>query len=115
MRFALVLALLVCIAGLVLAFQNPGAARVSFLAWQFESSLALVLLIAFGAGILAGMLLMLPGRIRAGLTASSRRRELDEVSRKLTECEARLARAEAAVTSLSAPKPDETAKSAPTN
>lgn len=107
MRFALVLALLVCIAGLVLAFQNAGPAHVSFLVWQFESSLALVLLIAFGAGILAGMLLMLPGRIRAGLTASSRRREVDGLTRKLAECEAKLEQAEAALTGLRAPKPEE--------
>jgi uncharacterized integral membrane protein len=94
MLFSLLLALLTTIAALIFAFQNAAPARVSFLAWQFESPLALVLLISFGGGLLAGALLLLPGRIRAGLAAAGQKRELAALNRKLAECEGKLEEAE---------------------
>ncbi len=112
MRLVLVLALLVCVAGLVLALQNPAATQVRFVVWRFESPLALVLMTAFAAGLLAGLLLMLPGRIRAGLAAASRKREADELARRLSDYETKLAQAESALgrpTPPSSPAPETSA------
>src|SRR3989337_2093105 len=90
MLLSLLLALLMTIAALLFAFQNAQAARVTFLVWHFESSLALILVVSFAAGLLAGSLLLLPGRVRAGLASASQRRELAGLSRRVTERQARL-------------------------
>lgn len=70
------LALLISLAALAFAVQNTGAVTVSFLIWQFESSLALVLLIAFGLGALVSVLLLAPPLFMARLSAQSLRRNL---------------------------------------
>ncbi len=109
MFFSLLLALLMTVAALIFAFQNAEPARVSFLVWQFESSLALFLVVSFAAGLLSGILLLVPGRIRAGLGASSQRRELAAVTRRLEECQGRLEEAERKISSLTPAEPPGTA------
>jgi uncharacterized integral membrane protein len=105
MLFSLLLALLMTVAALIFAFQNAEPARVSFLVWQFESSLALILVVSFAAGLVAGLLLLLPGRIRAGLAVSSQKREAAALTRRLTECQEKLGAAEARLSSLAAEGP----------
>lgn len=48
---------------LVFALQNTAIVTLSFLGWQFESSLALVIIIAAAAGVLMGILSALPSII----------------------------------------------------
>ena len=112
MLFSLLLALLITVAALVFAFQNAGPARVSFLVWQFQSSLALVLVVSFAAGLVSGVLLVLPARIRAGLAAASQKRELANLNRRLTECQSKLEGAETTMTSPTAAESPRTAGSA---
>src|SRR3972149_5495174 len=95
MLLSLLLARLMTIAALIFAFQNAEPAQVTFLVWQFESSLALVLVVSFAAGLLSGSLLLLPDRVRAGLASASHRRELAGLSRRLTEGPGKLDAAEA--------------------
>lgn len=94
MLLSILIALLMTVAALVFAFQNAGPAQVSFLVWHFQSSLALVLVVSFGAGLASGVLLVLPGRIRTGFVAGRQKRELATLNRRLEECQAKLEEAE---------------------
>lgn len=70
------IALLLSLAALAFAIQNTSLVTVTFLMWRFESSLALVLLIAFALGVLVSALLFLPGLITARISARSMRQKL---------------------------------------
>ncbi|HEX9191335.1 MAG TPA: LapA family protein [Candidatus Deferrimicrobiaceae bacterium] len=77
-----VLILLVLLLAVVAAFavQNPGVITVRFLNFTWPTSLLAVIVAAFGAGVLAGWLAILPGyfRRRSGIsTANKRIRELE--------------------------------------
>ena len=95
MLFPLVLALVLSLAALLFAFQNADPAVVDFLVWQFESSLAVILVISFGAGLLAGILMVLPARIRSGLKSSTIKKDLAALEAKLAESQRKLEEAEA--------------------
>jgi uncharacterized integral membrane protein len=90
MIFPLIVGLLLSIVALIFAFQNPQMAHVSFLFWSFDSSLVLVLVICFAGGLLAGVLMVLPARIRAALTAGRRGRRVEALESELAECKSRL-------------------------
>jgi uncharacterized integral membrane protein len=96
MVFPLILGLLLSIVALVFAFQNAQIAHISFIVWHFDSSLALVLVICFAAGLLAGILMVLPGRIRSALANSKSRREVATLEGELADCRGKLMQLEAA-------------------
>lgn len=81
----LVLVLLVIVMGLVAAFaiQNPGIITVRFFHLSADTSLPVIIVAAFGAGVLVGLL---PG-IPAALRRKRRIRELeaDLAARRRTE------------------------------
>lgn len=81
MIISLVLGFLLGAAALLFAIQNTGPAALTFLGWQFESSLALLILIAFGAGALTALLVSLPSAIRDGF----RIMKLKRANRALSE------------------------------
>jgi uncharacterized integral membrane protein len=61
----LVIGLIVAILAVIFALQNPVPTVISFLFWQSgEVSLALVLLVTFLIGVVATVLVLLPGIIR---------------------------------------------------
>ena len=60
----LALSLAVGVLTCVFALQNAAPVRVSFLAWQYEASMALVLLTTFALGAVAGLFAALPGLIK---------------------------------------------------
>jgi putative membrane protein len=62
MIIALVLILIVVVA--VFSVQNASVVSLTFLAWHFETSLALVVLISLLIGMLAGMVFVWWTRIR---------------------------------------------------
>lgn len=70
------IALLISLAALAFAVQNTSVVTVSFLLWRFESSLALVLLIAFALGALVALLLLAPPLMTARFSARSLRQKL---------------------------------------
>jgi len=114
MVFALILALAFAIVAVIFALQNPMTVTVSLFGYPFEGSLALVILVAVAVGILIGVLVMTPGRIKSSLSNARNRKKigsleasLDEHKSKLTEAEKPAAPTPAPV---SAPKADETPK-----
>jgi len=60
MQFSMLVALFIAIAAVIFAIQNLITVHVSFIAWQFDGPLALVLLIVFAAGFLASALISAP-------------------------------------------------------
>ncbi len=56
--------LLLGIAAVIFALQNVEVITVSFFTWELTGSLALILMLAIGAGLLASALLILPESIK---------------------------------------------------
>jgi len=90
MIISLILGLILSLAALVFALQNTQSVRISFLVWHVNGSLALLLIIFFLVGLLAGVLVILPGRIRSSLAKGRNSRELAELKVKLDECKGKL-------------------------
>lgn len=89
MELYLILAAILGIFVAVFAIQNAAAVTVKFLLWEFQSSLAVLIIISMLAGMLLVFLLSLPGRLK-------RRKELYDKQKKIKELERRLAELEAA-------------------
>lgn len=85
MTILLILALLIAIIAVIFALQNTAMVIVSFFAWQFEQSLALVLLITVIVGVLIGVLTVLPGSIRSRWRLSGQKKKMDALDKKLKE------------------------------
>ena len=64
MQILLFVSLAVAILTVVFALQNNAPASLGFLSWTFESSQAVVILVAVAAGALVSFLAALPGMIR---------------------------------------------------
>lgn len=76
------------IAALVFALQNNEIVALNFLNWEFESSLAVVTLMAVLVGVLMYALLALPGAIRSAVAAHTLRRENKMLREQLAEAQA---------------------------
>lgn len=85
MILALILALVFAIFAVIFALQNPTVVQVSFLTYQGEWALALLILVSVGVGILIGILVMLPGVLRRAWTVGILRRKVNELEKALQE------------------------------
>lgn len=93
----LLVALLIVIIAVVFALQNAVPVTISFLVWQLEGSLALVLLASFMLGVLAALLVTLPGMIRRGATIVSLKRQVSGQEKAISSLEKEQAKAAAPV------------------
>lgn len=75
MILSLVIGFLLGVAALLFALQNTAIVALSFLGYQFESSLALLVLIALATGIVLALLVSIPSAVRDGLRIMSLKRE----------------------------------------
>ena len=64
MIFPLIIGILLGVVSVVFALQNVMVVTLTFFSWQFEGSLALILLLAVVMGILISLLVVLPESIR---------------------------------------------------
>lgn len=85
MSILLILALLIAIIAVIFALQNTTAVTVSFFVWQFDQSLALVLLLTLAVGVLIGIFTILPGSIRSKWRLSSQRKKMDSLEKTLQQ------------------------------
>jgi len=83
MSILLIFALLIAIVAVIFALQNTAAVTVSFFAWQFHQSLALVLILTVIVGVLIGILTILPGSIRNRWRLSNQRKKIDALEKSL--------------------------------
>ena len=80
---AIVLAALVAI----FALQNSAVIMVSFLGWHWEASLALILILVLGAGILVGYLAGLPSAWKSKSELRQQRREIKDLEKEVGDQE----------------------------
>lgn len=82
MQLIIVLAMVLGIASVAFALQNNVPVTVTLLVWRFDSSLAMVLLLAFALGGLVVALASTPGTIRRQWTASRLARQIQDLERE---------------------------------
>lgn len=85
MHLMLILGVVFAIGAVVIALQNNVAVIVSIALWQFEESLALVLLVALELGVLIAGLLSSPTVIRGEWNASRLRHQIAALEEKLNQ------------------------------
>ncbi len=83
MQFLLVAALLIAVTAVVFALQNTAVVTIYFLGWIVQGSLALVLLITFGFGLITNALASLPSRIKKNKTIAQQKRLIQELEASL--------------------------------
>ena len=70
MKFALIAAIIVSALMAYFAVENSQQTQVSFLGWYFDAPLVIILLLSFGAGVVATFLATLPGSFRKSMEIS---------------------------------------------
>jgi len=89
MQLMLIIGIVFAIGAVLFALQNNVPVVVTLAVWQFEGSLAMVLLLALGLGVLIAGLLSSPTVIRGQWTAARLRRQVVDLERQVTEHQAR--------------------------
>jgi len=95
MQLFLVLALIISIVAVVFALQNLTPITVNLLAWQFQGSLALVLLIALAVGVLTSVLVSMPAVIRRNRSTSTHAKRILELENQLADRDKKIRELEA--------------------
>lgn len=85
MQLMLVLGIVFSIGAVLFALQNDVAVTVNLAVWQFDGSLALVLMMALGLGVLIMGLLSSPAVIRGQWTTIRLRHQIVDLERELAE------------------------------
>jgi uncharacterized integral membrane protein len=79
---ALVLALLFAVVAAIFAIQNPTPVDVKFLTWDVvDGSLAVILILSYGIGVITGVLLLLPGLLRRSVQLAVQKKKIDDLAR----------------------------------
>ena len=94
MVFALILALAIAIVAVLFALENTMMVTVSFFGYAVDGSLALFILISVGLGVLIGVLMMTPGRVKSSLSNARNRKKIGSLEASLEEHKAKLSQAE---------------------
>ncbi len=90
MEFYLIVAAIVGVVIAAFAIQNATPVAVRFLMWEFESSLAVVIILSLLAGMLLIFLISLPGRLKRHKEIFDKNRRIAELEKKVAELEKRL-------------------------
>ncbi|GAB4530375.1 MAG: hypothetical protein Fur0018_17660 [Anaerolineales bacterium] len=91
MTLSILLALLIALVAVVFALQNATTVTLAFLTWQFQGSLALLLLLTLAVGFVVGWLAATPSLIRSRLEKGALRKQITSLEERLNEEHARLA------------------------
>ena len=105
MQLLLVCGVVFAIIAVMFALQNNATVAVSFAFWHFESSLAVVLLLALGLGVIIAGLVSSPAVIKGRWTAARFRRSATDWEGEKAALEQRVADLEAELARLRPPPP----------
>jgi len=94
MQLAVIVAIVIAVAGVAFATQNSVPATVVFLFWRFDGSLGVILLLALALGALIVALLSTPATLRANWVIRRQRKEIDSLKTANAEARARAAEVE---------------------
>jgi lipopolysaccharide assembly protein A len=78
-----IIGLLIGIAAVIFALQNVEVITVTFFSWELTGSLALILMLAIGAGLLVSALLILPESIKNHFRYRSLKKENAKLAEEL--------------------------------
>ena len=90
MQIFLIISLLIAALATIFAVQNADVITITFLFWEFQGSLALVLLVALAAGALTSFFASLPSLIRKKLTVNNQKKKIKDLEAQLTKQEQKL-------------------------
>lgn len=90
MQLAIIAAIFAAIIGVAFAMQNNVPVTVNFLLWRFDSSLAMVLLLALAFGALVVALLTTPATLRWQWQRARQRKRIAELERACDELRTRI-------------------------
>lgn len=103
MQIFLFFALIIAVLAVFFALQNSDPVSVKFAVWEFNSSLAFVLLLALFAGALISFFFSLPSNLKARWTIRQQRKKLTEYENNLTQIKAKLEDTEQKLLALQSP------------
>lgn len=83
MIFLVIIGLAMAILAILFAFQNAETVAISFGVWQFEQSLAVILILTLGLGIIISLLLSLPTILKRGWQTKRQKQKIAELEQKL--------------------------------
>lgn len=105
MQLMIIAAIFVGIGAVAFAMQNNLPVTVNFLLWRFDSSLAMVLLLALAMGAIVVALLTTPGTLRRQWLLARQRRQLEELEKRCEVQREAIARLENRSTASSPAEP----------
>ena len=83
MIFIVILGVIITIAAILFALQNSAVVILTLGIWQLEQSLAIVLLITLGIGIIISLLISLPTIIKRGWQTSRQKKRIQALEVEL--------------------------------
>lgn len=83
MQLTVILGIAVAIGGVMFALQNNVPVTVTFLVWRFDSSLAMVLLLALALGAIIVALVSTPSTLRHQWSAKRQARRIEALEREV--------------------------------
>lgn len=95
MQLTIITAIFVALIGVVFAMQNNVPVTVNFLLWRFDSSLAMVLLLALASGAIVVALLTTPSTLKRQWLLARQKRRIDEMEKTAETLRSRIAELEA--------------------
>lgn len=90
MQIFLVLALIIALIAVVFTIQNTALVTVTFLVWDFNHSLAFVVLLAILAGVLISQFVAMPGRFKRKLEITNQTKKIKEMETELMSSKVRM-------------------------
>ncbi len=95
-----IFALILAIVAIILLLQNLAAASMTLFLWNVHTTLAVLLLIALGVGVIITLLLILPGSIRNRMAASTLKKSVSSLEAERDAFQKKSAEAEKEVSTL---------------
>lgn len=92
MQLLVIIGILVAIGGVVFALQNNVPVTVTFLVWRFDSSLAMVVLLALGIGAIIVAFVSTPAALRSQWMLARMRKDIARLEASKDELETQVAR-----------------------
>lgn len=107
MQILLIFGLVIAFLAILFAVQNTLVVPISFLFWETEGSLALILFIALAAGALITYLVTAPGQVRRRMNISSQRKQITDLERQLSDSQQENNQLKDQLTKIEASPPEE--------
>ncbi len=83
MVFLVIIGLVMAVLAILFAFQNATVVAISFGVWKFEQSLAIVLIVTLGLGIIISLLLSLPTILKRGWQNAKYKKKIADLQAQL--------------------------------